>query len=81
MSSSGWQGREAFPVSVLKGMVKRSAACGGIKVMTDIPDLGIRWVNEHEVGSAISRSGAVHDDERQSQRPQKYTESRSRDAR
>ena len=29
--------------------VKRSAGCGGIKVMTDIPDLGIRWVNEREV--------------------------------
>ncbi|KAH9943440.1 atypical/PIKK/TRRAP protein kinase [Epithele typhae] len=29
--------------------VKRSAGCGGIKVMTDITDLGVRWVNEREV--------------------------------
>ena len=29
--------------------VKRSAGCGGIQVMTDIPDLGVRWVNEREV--------------------------------
>ncbi|EJF61235.1 atypical/PIKK/TRRAP protein kinase [Dichomitus squalens LYAD-421 SS1] len=29
--------------------VKRSAGCGGIQVMTDIPDLGVRWVNQREV--------------------------------
>ena len=29
--------------------VRRSAGCGGIKVMTDIPELGVRWVNEREV--------------------------------
>lgn len=29
--------------------VRRSAGCGGIKVMTAIPDLGVRWVNEREV--------------------------------
>ncbi|KAI0352960.1 atypical/PIKK/TRRAP protein kinase [Trametes cingulata] len=29
--------------------VKRSAGCGGIRVMTNIPDLGVRWVNEREV--------------------------------
>ncbi|KAI0832419.1 atypical/PIKK/TRRAP protein kinase [Trametes gibbosa] len=27
----------------------RSAGCGGIRVMTNIPDLGVRWVNEREV--------------------------------
>ncbi|KAI9063246.1 atypical/PIKK/TRRAP protein kinase [Trametes sanguinea] len=29
--------------------VRRSAGCGGIRVMTNIPDLGVRWVNEREV--------------------------------
>ncbi|RPD67165.1 atypical/PIKK/TRRAP protein kinase [Lentinus tigrinus ALCF2SS1-7] len=29
--------------------VRRSAGCGGIRVMTDIPELGIRWVNDREV--------------------------------
>ncbi|KAI0638186.1 atypical/PIKK/TRRAP protein kinase [Trametes polyzona] len=29
--------------------VCRSAGCGGIRVMTNIPDLGVRWVNEREV--------------------------------
>lgn len=27
----------------------RSAGCGGIRVMTNIPDLGVRWVNEREL--------------------------------
>lgn len=27
----------------------RSAGCGGIRVMTNISDLGVRWVNEREV--------------------------------
>ena len=29
--------------------VRRSAGCGGIKLMTDISDLGVRWVTEREV--------------------------------
>ncbi|KAI0335467.1 atypical/PIKK/TRRAP protein kinase [Cubamyces sp. BRFM 1775] len=29
--------------------VRRSAGCGGIRLMTNIPELGVRWVNEREV--------------------------------